>query len=44
MVFGVEMKIVNDEGIEQAADGVQVEQLLLRGPCIASAHSDRHNK
>jgi fatty-acyl-CoA synthase len=38
MVYGVEMKIVDDEGIEQAADGVQVGQLLVRGPWIASAY------
>jgi 3-(methylthio)propionyl---CoA ligase len=37
-VFGVEMKIVNDEGREQPRDGQAVGELLVRGPWIVSGY------
>jgi fatty-acyl-CoA synthase len=37
-VFGVEMKIVNDEGEELPRDGEAVGELLVRGPWIASGY------
>ena len=37
-VYGVQMKIVDDDGVEQARDGAAVGQLLVRGPWIASAY------
>jgi acyl-CoA synthetase (AMP-forming)/AMP-acid ligase II len=38
MVYGVEMKIVDDDGVEQACNGSGVGQLLVRGPWIAAAY------
>ena len=40
MIYGVDMKIVDDDGVEQACDGDAVGQLLVRGPWIASAYFD----
>ena len=40
MVYGVDMKIVDDDGLEQTRDGIGVGQLLVRGPWIASAYFD----
>ena len=37
-VYGVRMKIVDDDGAEQVRDGSSVGQLLVRGPWIASAY------
>src|SRR5579872_3394870 len=37
-VFGVEMKIVDDEGVEQPHDGKTMGELLVRGPWIVSAY------
>ena len=37
-VYGVEMKIVDDEGNEQARDGVARGRLLVRGPWIVSGY------
>jgi fatty-acyl-CoA synthase len=37
-VFGVEMKIVNDEGVEQPHDGETMGELLVRGPWIVNAY------
>jgi 3-(methylthio)propionyl---CoA ligase len=37
-VFGVEMKIVDDEGKEQPRDGQAVGELLVRGPWIVSGY------
>ena len=37
-VYGVEMKIVNDEGIELPHDGVAFGNLLVRGPWITSSY------
>ncbi|MEO0983435.1 MAG: long-chain-fatty-acid--CoA ligase [Pseudomonadota bacterium] len=36
--FGVELKIVNDEGAEQPRDAATSGRLLCRGPAIASAY------
>ena len=36
--FGVEMKIVNDEGVELARDGKAFGRLLVRGPAVAAAY------
>jgi fatty-acyl-CoA synthase len=46
-IFGVEMKIVNDEGEEQPWDGVAFGSLMVRGPWICSSYfkledSDAH--
>jgi acyl-CoA synthetase (AMP-forming)/AMP-acid ligase II len=46
-VFGVEMKIVNDEGVEQPWDGVAFGSLKVRGPWVCSSYfkldgSDAH--
>ncbi len=38
VIYGVEMKIVDDDGREQPRDGTAVGQLLVRGPWIASAY------
>ena len=37
-VFGVEMKIVDDQGHEQPHDGAAMGELLVRGPWIASGY------
>jgi 3-(methylthio)propionyl---CoA ligase len=37
-VFGVEMKIVNDEGEEQPHDGETMGELLVRGPWVTSGY------
>ncbi len=37
-VFGVEMKIVNDEGLELPHDGVAFGNLLVRGPWITGGY------
>ncbi|MEX0617515.1 MAG: long-chain-fatty-acid--CoA ligase [Pseudohongiellaceae bacterium] len=37
-VFGVEMKIVNDAGVELPHDGKNYGRLLVRGPWVASAY------
>jgi 3-(methylthio)propionyl---CoA ligase len=37
-VFGVEMKIVDDAGIEQPHDGKSVGELLVRGPWLVSGY------
>lgn len=37
-VFGVEMKIVNDDGVEQPHDGQAVGNLKVRGPWICSQY------
>ena len=37
-VFGVEMKIVDDEGNEQPHDGETMGELLVRGPWITSGY------
>jgi len=42
-VYGVQMKIVDDDGVEQARDGIAVGQLLVRGPWIASAYFENAN-
>src|SRR5207248_5618057 len=38
--FGVEMKIVDDEGRRLPHDGVAVGEILVRGPWIISAYFD----
>jgi fatty-acyl-CoA synthase len=37
-IFGVDMKIIGDDGIEQPRDGKAVGELLVRGPCIISGY------
>ncbi|MBO6826317.1 MAG: long-chain-fatty-acid--CoA ligase [Sneathiella sp.] len=37
-VYGVELKIVDDEGAEQPRDGVAFGRLLVRGPWITSGY------
>lgn len=37
-VFGVDMKIVNDEGVEQPRDGKSFGRLMVRGPWVASGY------
>ncbi|MFT6557130.1 3-(methylthio)propionyl-CoA ligase [Sneathiella sp.] len=37
-VFGVDLKIVDDEGVEQPRDGVAFGRLLVRGPWITSGY------
>ena len=37
-IYGVQMKIVDDDGQEQPRDGVAIGQLLVRGPWIARAY------
>ncbi|MFT3729703.1 MAG: long-chain-fatty-acid--CoA ligase [Terricaulis sp.] len=36
--FGVEMKIVDDDGIEKPHDGVAFGRLMVRGPAVAKAY------
>jgi len=38
VLYGVEMKIVDDDGKEQPRDGEAVGQLMVRGPWIACAY------
>ncbi|WP_439620201.1 long-chain fatty acid--CoA ligase [Hyphomonas sp.] len=38
MLFGIEMKIVDEEGVEQAHDGEQDGSLLVRGPWVLSRY------
>jgi acyl-CoA synthetase (AMP-forming)/AMP-acid ligase II len=41
--YGVELKIVNEEGVELARDGVAAGQLLCRGPWIAKSYFGRED-
>ena len=48
-MFGVEIKIVNDEGVELPWDGVAFGSLMVRGPWVCSSYfklegSDAHTK
>jgi len=48
-IFGVEVKIVDDEGLELPWDGVAFGSLMVRGPWICSSYfkldgSDAHSK
>ncbi|MBE7637920.1 long-chain-fatty-acid--CoA ligase [Sneathiella sp. P13V-1] len=38
IVYGVELKIVDDEGVEQPRDGVAFGRLMVRGPWITSGY------
>ena len=37
-MFGVELKVVDDQGREQPRDGASVGELMIRGPWIASGY------
>ncbi len=43
-IFGVDMKIVDDEGAELAWDGKTSGELLVRGPWIVDSYYNRHGE
>ncbi len=43
-MFGVEMKIVNDEGVELPRDGVAFGRLLVRGPWVVKSYFGREDE
>tara|TARA_B110000046_G_scaffold42832_1_gene47581 strand:- start:456 stop:2057 length:1602 start_codon:yes stop_codon:yes gene_type:complete len=43
-LYGVKMKIVNDEGVEQPHDGKSFGHLLVRGPWVATSYYDNDDR